>query len=287
MSETVSTSNLLEYYARPGLMTDAGPYASQFDCLPTGIRDLTQAIQGLMVHIFWAERYGLQLTEERKAEATLRPVRNKIARLLELDPRPLDVPRPLDRKLVGNCRDFSVLLTSILRQRGVPARARCGFATYFGPAHYEDHWIVEYWKADDKRWVSVDAQLDEFQRGKLGIEFDTCDMPAKHFVSGGKAWRMIRANKANPDDFGIFEMHGQSFVRGNLVRDMLSLNKVEILPWDGWGLISKKDEELTPDDWDLLDRIATLIVQGDRAVPDMHAVFENDPRVRVPEGWPG
>jgi hypothetical protein len=31
-------------------------------------------------------------------------------------------------------------------------------------------------------------------------------------------------------------MHGIEFVRGDLLRDFLAFNKVEILPWDGgWG----------------------------------------------------
>ena len=32
-----------------------------------------------------------------------------------------------ERRFVGNCRHFTVLLCAFLRARGVPARARCGF----------------------------------------------------------------------------------------------------------------------------------------------------------------
>ena len=74
------------------------------------------------------------------------------------------MPRPLDRRLVGNCRRFSVLLVAMLRHQGVPARARCGFGAYFLPNHFEDHWVVEYWNQEGGRWVFVDAQLDELQR---------------------------------------------------------------------------------------------------------------------------
>ncbi len=117
----------------------------------------------MLVHIFWAERYGLSLPEERKQEVALRSVAEKLERLLELDSRPLDKARPLEMRLVGNCRDFSVLLASILRHHGTPARARCGFGAYFMPDHYEDHWVCEYWNGAKERWTLVDAQLDAFQ----------------------------------------------------------------------------------------------------------------------------
>jgi hypothetical protein len=54
----------LEYYAHPGPMTDPKKYASLFEGLPTTIPALCQVVQGLLIHIFWAERYGLALSDE-------------------------------------------------------------------------------------------------------------------------------------------------------------------------------------------------------------------------------
>ena len=146
-------------------MTDPGPYAGLLDGLPTHLPDLVRALQGLAVHIFWAKRYGLELSKEREQEVTLRTLPRRLARMLELDPAPLTQARPLERKLVSNCRDFSVMIAGMLIHQGVPARARCGFGTYFMPDHYEDHWVVEYWNADQARWVMFDPQLDELMAG--------------------------------------------------------------------------------------------------------------------------
>jgi len=44
MSE--STIHPLEYYARPGLMTDPGEHTSLFDGLPTEIPALCQVVRG-------------------------------------------------------------------------------------------------------------------------------------------------------------------------------------------------------------------------------------------------
>jgi len=283
MSEPIT--NPLEYYAGPGPMTDPKEYAGLLDGLPTDIPSLCQAVQGLTVHIFWAERYGLTLSEERKQEVELRTMVRRLARTLELDDRPLTESRSLEKRLVGNCRDFSTLLCAILRHQGVPARARCGFAAYFMPNHFEDHWVCEYWKADERRWVMVDAQLDAFQRDALQIQFNTLDLPAGQFLTGGCAWLMCRAGQADADQFGIFDMHGLWFVRGDLVRDFLSLNKTEILPWDGWGLIYKDEAQVTEDDREFLDRIAALTLDADATFADVRSLYENDDRLRMPSDW--
>jgi hypothetical protein len=268
------------FFTSQGRISQPGMYAHLFDNLPTGIADLGKIVQGTTVHIFWAERYGLKLTPERETEVQLRTMENRLARTLELDPRPLTEARPLDKKLVGNCRDHTLLLVAILRHQGVPARARCGFGAYFLPNHYEDHWVAEYWNQAEGRWVLVDAQLDEFQCNAMNIPFDPLDVPRDQFIVGGLAWQMCRSGTADPDSFGIFDMHGLDFVRGNFIRDVAALNKVELLPWDCWGLILHPSLD-NPSDLSLLDTLADL-TRGD--VPDFEQVrrqYESDLRLRV------
>ena len=207
-------TDALSFYAQPGMMTNPGPYAKLLDELPTGIDDLCSIVQATTIHIFWAERYGLSLSEAHKTEVQLRTLQSRLARTLELDPRPLTEVRPPEKRIVGNCRDFSVLLVSILRHQGVPARARCGFGAYFIPDLYEDHWVAEYWNADQQHWILVDAQLDALQCDVLKIRFNPLDVPRDQFIVGGRAWRMCRSGQVEPDNFGIFEMHGLGFVRG-------------------------------------------------------------------------
>jgi len=272
----------LEYFAAPGRMTSPGDYVGLLDQLPGDITLLCRIVQGMMIHIHWADQYGLQLPEERREEVQLRPVVSKLERILKLDPRPLIEARSLDKRLVGNCRDFSLMLTSLLRHQSVPSRARCGFGRYFIPNHYEDHWVCEYWNAVRNCWVLVDAQLDELQQNKLSIQFNPLDVPRNQFIVGGEAWQMCRNGEADPETFGIFEMHGLWFVRGNLVRDIASLNKVELLPWDGWGVIDARDEDLSIEDLAFLDQVAEL-TRGD--VPEfnrVHNLYENDKRLHVP-----
>jgi hypothetical protein len=148
------------------------------------------------------------------------------------------------------------------------------------PDHFEDHWVTEYWNAEQSRWVMVDVQLDTLQRDVLKIDFDVLDIPRDQFIVGGKAWQMCRSGEFDADKFGIFDMHGLGFVRGNLVRDVASLNKMELLPWDCWGVILNESLEI-PDELSMLDEVAALTA-GD--VPDFDALrshYESDPRLHV------
>jgi hypothetical protein len=168
-------------------MTDPGPHADFFQGLPTDLAELCQVVQGSLLHIFWAKRYGRTLTEAEQKTVNVRPVAEKLALIRAVDSHPLCEARTLEKRQVGNCRDFTLLLTSILRHQGLPARARCGFGAYFEPNRYEDHWVCEYWNSSQGHWVMVDSQLDALQREVLGIGFDPLDVPADQFITGGKA----------------------------------------------------------------------------------------------------
>jgi hypothetical protein len=271
----------LTYFAQYGRMTDPGSFAELYMDLPSDLPSLVQVVQGLMVHVFWVERYGITLPEERKAEVQLRSVERRLRRTLELVSSPLAAPRPLDKKIVGNCRDFSVTLASMLQGKGIPARPRCGFGRYFMPDHYEDHWVCEYWNQAEGRWILVDAQLDDLQKSVLQISFNTLDVPRDQFIVGGAAWKMCRSGQADPDQFGIFDMHGMDFVKGDFLRDVASLNKVELLPWDCWGLIFTDTTTLPPDDLSMLDRLADLTCTDVPNFDLVQQIYESDPRLRV------
>jgi hypothetical protein len=260
-------------------MTGVGAHADLLAGLPAQIGELARVVQGSLIHVFWAERYGRKLSEAEQVTLNVRDVEHKLAALRQVNPAPLVEPRPLEQRQVGNCRDFSTLLCALLRHQGIPARARCGFGTYFTPGRYEDHWMCEYWHAAEQRWVQVDVQLDDFQQKALQIDFDPLDMPPGKFVLAGEAYQRCRAGKANPDDFGIFDMHGLDFIQGNVVREFLALNKVEILPWDwGWGFLNTEKFK----DLEFFDRLAALTAAADASFDEIRAIFEADPSLGVP-----
>ena len=273
----------LAYYASQGPISDPGKHAGLFEGLPTDIHELCEVVQGLIIQPGWAQVYGWTVAKEQEDDLQLRHVALMLDRILELDDRPLTVARPPETRLGGNCRDHTMLLCSMLRHRGVAARARCGFGAYFLPGKYEDHWACEYWNGNKERWQLVDAQLNARQREILRIDFDTCDVPRARFVVAGMAWQMCRAGDADSEAFGLTPLseHGMWWVRQNLVRDMAALNKMEMLPWDGWGLAQGLQNEVPQDAASLLDRVAGL-TQDDQAFAELRDTYETKEMLRVP-----
>lgn len=279
-----SHNDILNYFLQSGLLSSL-PAEIQPETLPDDLESLVKVVQGLLIHIFWSERYGVKLTPGRKDEVNLRSFAEKFPALYALDASPLNNSRPPEKRLVGNCRDFSNFLAILLRLKGIPARARCGFGAYFEPGKYIDHWVTEYWNQAEARWVMVDAQLDELQQEVLKIKFNPLDVPSYQFITGGKAWLLCRSGQSDAQKYGILDMHGLWFIRGDLVRDFLALNRLEILPWDTYGLISKHDSQLTLKEMELLDKIAGLTLEPDEAFDEILSIYANTPDLRVPPAW--
>lgn len=274
----------VEYYLHAGPLSKF-PIELAADELPDDVPALVKVVQGLLIHVFWADRYGRHLTPAEKDEVNMRSFAQKFPVLFQHDPSPIAQARPLEKRLVGNCRDFSGFLAALLKLKGIPARSRCGFGAYFEKGKYIDHWVTEYWNTSESRWVMVDAQLDEFQQKELGTHFNPLDVPSYEFWTGGKAWLLCRAGQADPQKFGILDMWGLWFIRGDLVRDFLALNRLEILPWDTFGLISKHDSQLSEADYALLDHVAGLTLSPNDSFNEIQKLYSENRELRIPQSW--
>lgn len=268
-----STFNPQEFYAAQGQISDPGIYASCLDNLAPDLAELVKQVQGLMLHVHWLKNYGVNLNRVRKEEQQIRTTRDRLQKILALSDAPLTEKRPVLKRTVGTCRDFSLLLCSILRHRGIPARTRVGFGTYFTEGRFEDHWVCEYWQDVDRRWVMVDPQLDEVQIEALGIDFNPLELPPGKFITGGQAWIRVRKNAADPYLFGIFNLSGFNFIKGNMIRDFLALNKIETLPWDNFGLIADKFQDMKPAEKRLTDKLAKISTGTDQDFVLLRAVY--------------
>jgi transglutaminase superfamily protein len=271
----------LTHYATPGQMTNLGDVpAESFEGLPDEPRALCRTVQGLIVHEFWAHAYGFDLPVSRLDSFHTRSAVEMAEYILRLNPAPLAVARPVEQRMVGNCRYFSTLSCALLRRAGIPARARCGFADYFEPGRFVDHWVTEYWDGAEGRWIRIDAQLDAVQLAVLKPAFDTEDEPPGPFLPAGEAWQRCRQGMADPGAFGILDMWGLWFVQNNVVRDLAALNKMELLPWDVWGPMTVMAD---PDAaaLKLTDSVASTVTSDDTEA--IRRVYEGSDELRVPD----
>ncbi len=273
----------LTYYAQHGLMTEPGASAYLLIDLPHDIPLICEVVQGLIIHYRTRALYKVKLPRKRLEEARTRHIARVLARICELDDQPLTVPRPPRRRFIGCCRDFATLFCAILRSHDVPARVRCGFSTYFDRSFCFDHWIAEYWNADQQRWIGVDAEMDAIKRTHNQLTFNPCDMPAEQFLIAGQVWQACRSGALDPARFGYEPaMSGMWVIRNYLLYDLACLNKMELTPWDFWGLSSTPYPELTEADLTLLDQIAALTVGSNEAIDAARSLYQNEVSLHVP-----
>jgi hypothetical protein len=231
-------------------------------------------IRNLVIHYRGG---GIEFTGDRYEEINHRWVSAMLATDQKRNGTALAVPREAVDRIVGCCRDYSLLTVSALRHKGIPARSRVGFAKYFADGFNHDHVVVEYWNGD--RWVMVDSQLEP------GPEwgFDTQDMEPGWFRSAAEVWLGFRSGELDGDDFGVdpsLPLRGGWFIYNYVLFQLAHLQGDELLLWDDRGATSGSLDDA---DLELADKIATLLVasdNGDAAASEVLAArYAEDPRL--------
>jgi hypothetical protein len=273
-----------QFYGIQSPLSSPGRHAALFDALPSDAAGINRTVQGLLIHEHVAKDfYGVDLTEKRRAESHIRPVEKIVDAILALDSHPLSLARAPEKRLAGICRHFALLAVTMFRARGIPARMRCGFGTYFNPPFFEDHVVCEYWKAAQNRWVLVDPQFDAVWLKHFDLDHDILDVPRDRFLVSAEAWRRCRNGDAAPARFGIafHDLRGLWFVAGSLVREVAALNKHELLPWDMWGAQPGINASLDAGALAFFDRLAELAIAPDENFGELRKVYAGDDRLRL------
>jgi hypothetical protein len=164
---------------------------------------------------------------------------------------------------------------------GVPARSRCGFCpapnARLGAGYFLDHWWVERWDRNRAGWVCLDTAIDEQLATALRLDFDPQDISPGTYLSGAEVWQRCRSGEADPMVFGVPGMWGAAIVRGNVVRDLAALNKLELLPWDRWESWDEAFIGEGSSDW-LIDEVAQAVSSNNwgqcRAFYEREAVLQ-------------
>ncbi|MBA2521075.1 MAG: transglutaminase domain-containing protein [Chloroflexia bacterium] len=274
-------------YATQSPVTDPGDMAWWLAGLPADLDGLRRVARDLVIHYRADDPVGHGIPAERLAEIDTRYAGAMLHRLHELAAQPLTTARQPAQRLVGCCRDFTILFLTLARYQGIPARARVGFATYFVPGFNVDHEIAEVWDATERRWRLVDAELsDDHVDPTNGAALDGLDIPRDRFLTGGTAWLACRDGQADPARFvvdpGLDIPSTRSWpqLRNNLIHDLAVLNKVEPLLWDAWGFIERDD--LSAAEEQLLDDVAVATAAGDAGVAHARVLYSAHAELRMP-----
>jgi hypothetical protein len=259
-------SEITDFYRQPGPTSDLGRHRDLVPGFPADAGALGTMVRGLLVHNFDAKIRGLQLSAERMSHMLTVGAEAILDNVFSLDPSPLDLKRPVELRMVGFCYHFALLHCALLRATGTPARARCGFAGYFGAGRWIDHWVVEYWDGDG--WRLTDPQI-----GRSDL---TCD----DFQDGLTAWNRCRGGASMPAMYGNGELWGWDELRGSLINDVAALNKVEVSGWYWCDRIQVDPLDQPHDELDAsLDTLSRLAAAAEsvRAIKecyDLHAELQ-------------
>ncbi len=190
---TDADTSVLDRYRQYGTFTDPGQYAYLYDHLPDSLADLCRVIRSQFINQGWElDRYRHQIPRERWNESIKYPtVKSALEGLLSYDSRGLVKDRKVEHRLVLICRDQALLLASVLKHRGIPARVRYGFAPNMPPGFHSFHVICEVWNANDRRWMLVDPSVESMDFGGETFEFSN------------DVWLKMQHKELDPAAYGL------------------------------------------------------------------------------------
>ena len=184
--------SVLEFYKQYSSFTDPGKYEYLYKNLPDSLQELCSLIRSQFIHPY-AELPDLKelISRDRWNEMQkYTTVESILDGLVTFDSRGLVPNRKTEHKLVLGCREYAVLLASVLKYRGIPTRIRAGHATYLIPGFHASHTICEVWNAKDQRWMLVDPST-----GMVDFNRDMFDF-------SNEAWLQMQKGQINPDLYG-------------------------------------------------------------------------------------
>ncbi|MEE4194549.1 MAG: excinuclease ABC subunit UvrA [Anaerolineae bacterium] len=269
----MTKEGMLAYYRAHSPFTDPGDYASLYHDLPDTPAEIMSVVQNILIHRQTVDHYHVALSSDQRQEQHLRTAAQRLERITQVSDLPLTSRwEPRDRQ-VGVCRDFALMYVSMLREKGIPARMRVGFAEYLHPGPYKiDHWITEYWDDEQQYWVLADPQFDDLLMELFQVHCNPADLVRDaDFYIAGSAWQQVRTGKISSANFRYSgHWKGLPCIRGNLLHDFQAMNRLELGVFDYWDDLSrKKESNLTVDDRKLLDEIAAACLNAD----DDHTAF--------------
>lgn len=296
--------NILDFYKKTSPYTELGLYADFAKKLPNDIDELCSLQRNQIIHPFDLSDeemrkdsnsiYGDMTKIPRTSlcyENDLYPTaQSMLAELLRRDKK-YSVNRKIEDKIHVCCREQAILLASILKSKGIPARVRSGFAKYVNTSGKQagDHWITEYFDIKLERWRLVDADM-YFHKDTLkeyDIDFNLLDIPRERFIFGAEAYLGLRDNKFKPEEIyyasNPLTIGIEASIHG-LFYDFHSLMNNEIIFLHLPKYIIDKKFKLSEEEYMELDELAKLMLEPDKNFDKLNHIWKNNEKFRIMSG---
>jgi sulfatase modifying factor 1 len=269
-------AGLLDFYRQYSPFTDPGEYAYLYKNLPDSLPELCKLIRSQFIHPF-AElpQYREQIPKERWNEMMNYPtVKSILKGLVASNPAGIIYNRKPEDRLVLGCPQNAILLASILKYRGIPARVRCGHATYLIPGFHGSHTICEVWNANENRWMLVDPSTDKV------------DFSRDEFDFSNDAWLQMQNGEIDPNLYGIPGVYtGLVSIVGKISNDLAAILGVEFTIYQYAPIIDyamDKEKKLSAKQIKTLNTICELMKTIDiENFTKLQKIYNSTPEIQV------
>ena len=268
--------SVLDFYKQYSEFTDPGEYEYLYKNLPDSLPELCSLIRSQYINYGWElDKYREQIPKERWNESAKYPtVKSALEGLLSYDSRGLVKDRRPENRLMLICRDNALLLASILKYRGIPARIRYGFAPYLIPGFHANHVICEVWNEKENRWMLMDPSADR-------IDFDR-----EEFDFSNDVWLKMQKKEINPKLYGMpgkNEYNGSPLMTTVVCYDLASILGTEY-PIGQYSPILDyvfQNNQLTPKQIEILNRISELMKSNDADnISKLQKIYNNTSQIQ-------
>lgn len=294
----MENKKILEFYKQTSQFTDLGYYKEFAKSLPNDIEELCILQRMQIIHpvayndidirnkrnCFWGDMTKMPITRLDYEEDYFPTAQSMIAELLRNNPI-YNIKREAKDKINITCRGQAILLASILKAKGIPARARSGFAPYikYDGISY-DHWITEYYDESENIWKLVDAD-EHCPDHEMG--FDLNNIPYDRFIFGANAYLGLR-EKSIKEDSILYSSNpvtlGMKAALRGLFYDFHSLMNNEIIFLHIPRYIREKDFNLSEEEYNELDYLAKLMLNPNENFEELQEVWDKTPKYRILSG---
>ena len=292
MEDDYMNKKILRHYLMTSVYTYAGNYENYFKNLPDDISELCKLVCSQVIHrvtlkegntnanlsLLYGDMTKFPWYRIRCEDDILQTAAAMTAELFRLDNNGFIPERQVENKIVVTCRYVSVLMSAILKAKGIPCRSRSGFAPYFKDGFSLDHWINQYWDFRQLKWVTFDA--DFF--GDDSIGFSQYDIPSDRFDWAADTWLKIRENQTDGTKF--LWAGGEDSLKAAIraiFYDFHSLMNNEISFLFQPSYIDGKFEKLSEDNFSEIDSLARLMVNPDVNFNSICEVWNTNKKYRI------
>ena len=212
--EFTDEKSVLDFYCQYSSYTNPGKYEYLYENLPDSLPALCQLIQKQFMHIVaeYPSYKDVMPSESRYDINKYTTIESILEALYHKDSNGLTLNRKPEDRLVFSCQNYALMLTSMLKYKGIPARVRYGHATYLIPDYHASHVICEVWNKTETRWMLVDPNVNmiDFERDK--------------FDFSNEAWLQMQKGEIDPNLFGIpGKYSGEGSISGKISADLASV----------------------------------------------------------------